>query len=95
MDHCFGDINGVFVVAYEPPPARHPSKGSFDDRRGGRTSKPACLSVRPMISKTKSRQAAASINRVRSYTAAGKITWRVQRLAQVGRRSATALWRRR
>ena len=26
MDHGFGDINGVFVVAYEPPPARHPSK---------------------------------------------------------------------
>ena len=45
---------------------RHPSKGSFDDRRGGRTLKPACFSVRPMISKTKSRQAAASINRVRS-----------------------------
>ena len=66
MDHGFGDINGVFVVAYEPPPARHPSKGSFDDRRRGRTLKPACLSVRPMISRTQSRQAAASINLVRS-----------------------------
>ena len=45
MDRCFGDINGLFVVAYEPPPARHPSKGSFDDRRCGRTLKPALFDL--------------------------------------------------
>ncbi len=39
------ETSRLFVVAYEPLPARHPSKGSFDDRRRGKTLKPALFDL--------------------------------------------------
>ena len=31
MDHRLGNVDALFIVAHEPPPACHPAEGSLDD----------------------------------------------------------------